>query len=73
MAASSAVINAGMTIATVLTRAARPTIALGLRRIVLKAPSKKSPSRSGRSATTPGLWTGVAHGGAPYGWPYGPG
>ena len=43
----------------VATAAERPTIAFGLRRIVLKAPSKKSPSVSGRSATTPGLCTGA--------------
>ncbi len=46
----------------VLTAAARPTIALGLRRMVLKAPSKKSPRVSGRSATTPGLCTGICQG-----------
>ena len=48
----------GTTRKAVVTSAASPTIARGLRRIVLNAPSKKSPRPSGRSATTPGLCTG---------------
>ena len=54
-AASASVISTGTTIAPNVTRAASPTIAFGLRLMVLNAPSKKSPRPSGRSATTPGL------------------
>jgi hypothetical protein len=51
----------GITMKAVVTAAASPTIAVGFRRIVLKEPSKKSPSVRGRSAITPGLCTGVPH------------
>ena len=63
VAARTRVTRAGTTMAPVVTAAASPTMALGLRRMVLKAPSKKSPSVSGRSATTPGLCTGGPQGG----------
>ena len=58
-AASARVTSTGTTMNAVVTSAERPTIAFGLRRMVLKAPSKKSPSVSGRRATTPGLCTCV--------------
>ena len=57
-AARPSVISTGTTRNAADTRAASPTIAFGLRRIVLNAPSKKSPTPSGRRATTPGLCTG---------------
>ena len=44
--------------ATVMTMAAMPRTGLGLRRMVANAPSRISPSPSGRSGMTPGL--GVA-------------
>ncbi len=45
-----------------VTRAATPIVARGLRRIVVKAPSKKSVRVSGRSGTVPGLCSGRPHG-----------
>ena len=44
--------------AIVMTMAAMPRTGLGLRRMEAKAPSRISPSPSGRSGMTPGL--GVA-------------
>ena len=57
-AASARLSRTGTTRKTEVTSAASPTIAPGFSRIVLNAPSKKSPSVSGRRATTPGLCTG---------------
>ncbi len=59
-AARARVTSTGTTMNPVVTSAASPTIARGLRRMVLKAPSKRSPSPRGRSGTTPGLCTGGA-------------
>ncbi len=49
------VIVAEMTAEIVMTTAARPRIALGLRRMEAKAPSRISLTPSGRSGITPGL------------------
>ena len=46
---------AEMTAEIVMTMAARPRMALGLRRMEAKAPSRISPTPSGRSGITPGL------------------
>jgi len=46
---------AEMTAEIVMTTAARPRMALGLRRMEAKAPSRISPTPSGRSGITPGL------------------
>ncbi len=45
----------GISIATELTITEDPTVALGLNRMILNAPSYRSPSLSGRSGIAPGL------------------
>ena len=45
----------GITMKAKVTRAAMPTVAPGLRRMVCSDPPKMSPRLRGRSGTTPGL------------------
>ena len=53
---SSAVTITGTSQATVATRTADPTVALGLNRMMRNAASYMSPRPSGRSGIAPGLW-----------------
>ena len=61
--ASSRVPIVGTSRKAKVTRAAIPTVALGLRRRIVTPPPKTSPSCSGRSGTTPGWYTGGPNGG----------
>ena len=62
---STTVTTIGSSMKADVTTAARPSVAIGLRRIVSTAPPNTSPSVRGRSGTAPGWWTGWWTGGHP--------
>ncbi len=48
--------STGMVIETAATRTAEPTVAFGLKRMILNVASNMSESPSGRRGRAPGLW-----------------